>query len=92
MEQGGSRERAVDGRPGLSVHSVAACGTTREAVYWLVPNSFLSILNSYLTILIALGILVDDGIVKPLPPITRALQQTREALEAAGHVIIEFHM
>ncbi|KAF7560566.1 hypothetical protein G7046_g3586 [Stylonectria norvegica] len=37
-----------------------------------------------------LGLLLDDGIVKPLPPVTRALLQTKAALEAAGHTVIEF--
>lgn len=36
------------------------------------------------------GILVDDGIVKPLPPVQRALEDTRKALEAAGHTVIEY--
>ena len=36
------------------------------------------------------GILLDDGIVKPLPPVTRALLRTKAALEAAGHTVIEF--
>ena len=38
------------------------------------------------------GILLDDGIVKPLPPVTRALAQIRAALEAAGHNVIEVQM
>lgn len=31
------------------------------------------------------AILWDDGVCKPMPPYTRALQETKEALEAAGH-------
>ncbi|KAL2856990.1 amidase signature domain-containing protein [Aspergillus pseudodeflectus] len=38
------------------------------------------------------GLLLDDGIVKPLPPVTRALLQSKAALEAAGHTVIEFHL
>ncbi|KAL3467841.1 amidase signature domain-containing protein [Aspergillus heterothallicus] len=38
------------------------------------------------------GLLLDDGIVKPLPPVTRALLRTKAALEAAGHTVIEFHI
>jgi amidase len=38
------------------------------------------------------GLLLDDGIVKPLPPVTRALLRTKAALEAAGHAVIEFHL
>lgn len=41
---------------------------------------------------VVLGILLDDGIVKPLPPIIRALAQLRAALEAAGHNVIEVQM
>ncbi|KAI5458321.1 putative Acetamidase [Mariannaea sp. PMI_226] len=36
------------------------------------------------------GLLLDDGIVKPLPPVTRALLKTKAALEKAGHTVIEF--
>ncbi|KAL7419003.1 hypothetical protein Q5752_006688 [Cryptotrichosporon argae] len=36
------------------------------------------------------GIVVDDGFVKPLPPVARALAQTRAALEALGHTVIDF--
>lgn len=36
------------------------------------------------------GILVDDGVVKPLPPVQRALERTRRAIEAAGHKVIEY--
>lgn len=36
------------------------------------------------------GILVDDGVVKPLPPVQRALADTRKALEAAGHTVIDY--
>ncbi|KAL4869405.1 hypothetical protein BDV12DRAFT_185280 [Aspergillus spectabilis] len=38
------------------------------------------------------GFLLDDGIVKPLPPVTRALLRAKAALEAAGHTVIEFHI
>ncbi|CAG7941956.1 unnamed protein product [Penicillium salamii] len=36
------------------------------------------------------GFLPDDGVVKPLPPVARALEITKKALEAAGHTVIEF--
>ncbi|KAK6381466.1 Dicer-like protein 1 [Exophiala oligosperma] len=32
------------------------------------------------------------GNVKPLPPVTRALLQTKAALEAAGHTVFDFHI
>ncbi|KAL5335172.1 amidase signature domain-containing protein [Aspergillus crustosus] len=38
------------------------------------------------------GLLLDDGIVKPLPSVTRALLQVKAALEAAGHTVIEFNI
>ncbi|KAJ5808994.1 hypothetical protein N7474_010263 [Penicillium riverlandense] len=38
------------------------------------------------------GLLLDDGIVKPLPPVTRGLLLTKAALEAAGHTVIEFRI
>ncbi|BEJ12517.1 hypothetical protein CspHIS471_0209770 [Cutaneotrichosporon sp. HIS471] len=36
------------------------------------------------------GILMDNGIVRPTPPVTRALLETKKALEAAGHKVIEW--
>ncbi|KAJ5328696.1 hypothetical protein N7452_009086 [Penicillium brevicompactum] len=41
---------------------------------------------------LCIGLLLDDGIVKPLPPVTRALLITKAALEAAGHTVIEFRI
>jgi amidase len=32
-----------------------------------------------------LGVVFDDGVVKPQPPITRAMRETVSALRAAGH-------
>jgi amidase len=43
-------------------------------------------------LIICKGLLVDDGCVRPLPPVTRALLETKAALEAAGHTVINFHM
>lgn len=31
------------------------------------------------------GFIIDDGVVKPQPPVARAVQQVVGALEAAGH-------
>ncbi|WVR08198.1 hypothetical protein IAU60_005245 [Kwoniella sp. DSM 27419] len=39
---------------------------------------------------LAFGLIADNGIVKPTPPIARALQETKKALEAAGHTVIEW--
>jgi amidase len=36
------------------------------------------------------GLLVDDGVVRPLPPVLKALERTRRAIEAAGHTVIEY--
>jgi amidase len=33
---------------------------------------------------------MDDGIVAPTPPVQRALRETKEALEKAGHEVIEW--
>lgn len=32
-----------------------------------------------------LGVIFDDGVVKPQPPITRALREVTRKLAAAGH-------
>lgn len=45
-----------------------------------------SVLSQPLTI----GVLLDDGVVRPHPPITRVLKSAVEALRAAGHDIIEW--
>ena len=37
---------------------------------------------------LTIGLLVSDGLVDPLPPIVRSLQETARALEAAGHKVI----
>ncbi|ERS94839.1 hypothetical protein HMPREF1624_08736 [Sporothrix schenckii ATCC 58251] len=36
------------------------------------------------------GVLRDDGVVRPQPPIRRSLDETVQALKAAGHDVIEF--
>ncbi|CAK7202871.1 hypothetical protein SEUCBS139899_005598 [Sporothrix eucalyptigena] len=36
------------------------------------------------------GVLRDDGVVRPQPPIRRSLDETSQALRAAGHDVIEF--
>lgn len=33
---------------------------------------------------------MDNGLVRPTPPVARALQETRSALEAAGHTVLEW--
>ncbi|KAJ5660399.1 hypothetical protein N7507_006850 [Penicillium longicatenatum] len=37
-----------------------------------------------------IGVVIDDGVVKPQPPVTRAMNETIHALRAAGHRIIEW--
>ncbi|KAF2093996.1 amidase [Rhizodiscina lignyota] len=37
-----------------------------------------------------IGVIWDDGIVKPLPPVTRALKETVEKLKSAGHEVVEW--
>ena len=36
------------------------------------------------------GMIMDDGIVAPTPAVVRALHQTKAALQAAGHVVVEW--
>ncbi|KAJ5528133.1 hypothetical protein N7513_012292, partial [Penicillium frequentans] len=38
-----------------------------------------------------IGVVIDDGVVKPQPPVTRAMNETIQALRAAGHEIIEWN-
>ncbi|KAJ5463316.1 Amidasefungi [Penicillium sp. IBT 31633x] len=37
-----------------------------------------------------LGVVFDDGVVKPQPPVARAMRETVDALRAAGHEVIEW--
>ncbi len=39
---------------------------------------------------LVVGILSDDGVVAPHPPIRRALDNARKALIAAGHEVIDY--
>jgi amidase len=39
---------------------------------------------------LVVGILPDDGVVKPLPPIARVFSETIAKLQAAGHEIVEW--
>lgn len=39
---------------------------------------------------LTLGILMDDGAVRPTPPVKRALLEIKAALEAAGHKVVEW--
>jgi amidase len=36
------------------------------------------------------GMIMDDGAIAPTPAITRVLKETRAALEAAGHTVVEW--
>ncbi|GMK58060.1 hypothetical protein CspeluHIS016_0500920 [Cutaneotrichosporon spelunceum] len=36
------------------------------------------------------GMVMDDGVIAPTPAITRVLKETRAALEAAGHTVVEW--
>lgn len=38
-----------------------------------------------------IGVLADDGVVRPHPPLTRVLQSTVELLRSAGHHIVEWN-
>ncbi|KAJ5731483.1 uncharacterized protein N7483_005991 [Penicillium malachiteum] len=37
-----------------------------------------------------IGVVIDDGVVKPQPPVTRAMNETIQALRKAGHEVIEW--
>ncbi|KAJ6015350.1 hypothetical protein N7540_009941 [Penicillium herquei] len=37
-----------------------------------------------------IGVVIDDGVVKPQPPVTRAMNKTIQALRKAGHEVIEW--
>lgn len=37
-----------------------------------------------------IGIMWDDGIVRPTPPVRRALRETAEKLRAAGHEVVDW--
>ncbi|KAG8695479.1 hypothetical protein FRC11_001450 [Ceratobasidium sp. 423] len=39
---------------------------------------------------LVIGLLIDDGIVAPHPPIVECLQKAREALVAAGHEVVDW--
>jgi amidase len=39
---------------------------------------------------LAFGIVYDDGVVRPAPPIRRALEETADKLKKAGHEVIEW--
>lgn len=40
---------------------------------------------------LVIGVLLDDGVARPHPPVTRVLQQAVEALKLAGHEIVEWN-
>ncbi|KXJ89285.1 acetamidase [Microdochium bolleyi] len=39
---------------------------------------------------LVIGVLMDDGVVRPHPPVTRVLEKAVEALRSIGHTIIEW--
>ena len=47
--------------------------------------------NEALSRPLTIGVLFDDEVVRPNPPITRVLRSAVEALRAAGHDIIEWN-
>lgn len=47
--------------------------------------------NEALSRPLTIGVLFDDDVVRPNPPITRVLRSAVEALRAAGHDIIEWN-
>jgi amidase len=49
-----------------------------------------TILESKTNEKLVIGLLVDDGVVAPHPPIVERLHKTRDALIAAGHEVIDW--
>lgn len=48
------------------------------------------LVNEPLPAKLAFGILYDDGVSRPFPPILRALRETVDKLRKMGHVVIEW--
>ncbi|KAL7949438.1 amidase signature domain-containing protein [Trichoderma barbatum] len=46
--------------------------------------------DEYSTRKLTIGLFLDDGLVRPHPPVTRVLQQAAAALRAAGHEVIDW--
>ncbi|KAF2661866.1 acetamidase-like protein [Lophiostoma macrostomum CBS 122681] len=67
--------------------------TVVDSMPWLVDPKCLPIpwrsVESKKTLKIAL--MMDDGIVTPTPPVTRALKETAEKLRNAGHEIVDWN-
>lgn len=40
---------------------------------------------------LVIGVLVDDGVARPHPPVTRVLQEAVQALQSAGHEVVEWN-
>lgn len=40
---------------------------------------------------LVIGVLRDDGVARPHPPISRVLEETVEALRSAGHIVVEWN-
>lgn len=47
--------------------------------------------NEALSRPLVIGVLADDGVARPHPPVTRVLQQAVQALKRAGHEIVEWN-
>ena len=47
--------------------------------------------NEALSRPLVIGVLVDDGVARPHPPVTRVLRQAVQALQSAGHEIVEWN-
>jgi amidase len=66
--------------------------TVVDSMPWLVDPKCLPIpwrsVESKKTLKIA--VMMNDGIVMPTPPVTRALNETSEKLRKAGHEVVEW--
>ncbi|EHK25658.1 uncharacterized protein TRIVIDRAFT_62326 [Trichoderma virens Gv29-8] len=62
-----------------------------QSDYYVSPVAWRqSMYEEYSTKKLTIGLFLDDGMVRPHPPVTRALQQAAAALRAAGHEVIEW--
>lgn len=89
-------QEAVRSVNGPMSSSLEACSLWAKTVVdsepWLRDPNMLPIPWRTVTLpkTLCFGIVMDNGLVKPTPPVTRALKETKAALEAAGHTVVEW--
>ncbi|KAG9105253.1 hypothetical protein FRC07_009452, partial [Ceratobasidium sp. 392] len=76
------KKAMIDDRPWLR-DPMCVCKVWDEEAYQLVEHGGRGGRKCF-------GLIYDDGLVKPNPPVFRAMDIMRKALEAAGHEVIEW--